>query len=603
MKGNGRLFLILRLAGTDSDRILSAIERCLDLLAEAPAGALPVHWNFPVFPLFTGSEPSATRALRRILDRPGDMLVPMGYSGAPHHLLSAEELACDIAWAAKNPFSTGLETKLGARLELLVPAAADLIRASSRARYAAGPPILAADPAGDRAILLSAGRVFACPTLPLGFPKAPPVRSFLALLRRFRRRLGGESGLVIADPLALAGDPIEALVLAAIKTGSRGGVFASLRDHPALGPAQALVDAARRGATGGGLDLDSLIGVAGVPLDPSSRRARLPSRRPARKRRSAQATRERLELLAAAERAGSEEPDGGDSGNPVLLFDMQGEVVLDEGDLQASFSGGRLAGLRRAGRGLLVGRPSRAFIARSGRERAFSVVSAFSFEGPGTRGLRTTFRAPGEAGGRIVTDLFFADGFPRLVAGVTVRYPDLDDGGWVDSYAPIEMPLFALAASERVEIAGWYPDGEAYSLGLPAEERSLVLPGCRFLLSKGDTSVLIAFPADEAGPLELLPLRLRECEDGLVLFASPHGSYAPTQAARLAGMEEHFTFFIDATRERPLEPPDLGAPPPGTVPAWIRRREPARAGLDSPALGGRTPSGAVHHAEAKKGLA
>lgn len=140
--------IILRFPTADSVQLVAAIERCLD--AAGPEERFSINWNYPLHTLLSDSSSRAENVVSRLKARRTDTQLPMGFSGAYHGLLSAEELKREIQWAGKNPWGEDLETAYGSDLEILFPLSVDLIRPPIRRIYAAGPTILVADRDGER---------------------------------------------------------------------------------------------------------------------------------------------------------------------------------------------------------------------------------------------------------------------------------------------------------------------------------------------------------------------------------------------------------------------------------------------------------------------
>ncbi|MEM5946945.1 hypothetical protein WKV44_00130 [Spirochaetia bacterium 38H-sp] len=67
-------------------------------------------WNIPLYPFLEEESGLSSFIGKRIFH--GDMVISMGYSAAPLHLLTEEEARMELLWAAHNPWWTGLHDKL-----------------------------------------------------------------------------------------------------------------------------------------------------------------------------------------------------------------------------------------------------------------------------------------------------------------------------------------------------------------------------------------------------------------------------------------------------------------------------------------------------------
>ena len=78
---------------------------------------------------------SLARTLHDRMDRTGDALTSMGFSGACHPLLNLDELDKELSWGLKNPWGTGLTDVLNIRPHVLIPRVPDLARPDALKLY------------------------------------------------------------------------------------------------------------------------------------------------------------------------------------------------------------------------------------------------------------------------------------------------------------------------------------------------------------------------------------------------------------------------------------------------------------------------------------
>jgi len=603
MKRLGQLFFIASYPDTRLDRVTAAIEHSLRALEDEPTDLLSVHWNFAAYPLLADSSARIGKLIDRILERTTDMILPMGYSGAYQHLLLKEELDRELAWVATNPFGSGFATVLGIQPEVLFPRAADFLRNSSIAAWRERTPVLLADSKRGEILLRRDGRDATFPLLWIepGWERRlwlsnshlSVSSSVASLVRRLKHFANGSlhtAGFVVGDMTAMEPEQITALFasLVRLQRAHGAGLFVRLRENlPHLEPKAA----GTHEPSGGSIAVrpfDLLAAASLIPIDPASRMVRWEverSRAVPGRRRSISRSAEDRELRQRLERLGPVDPlavalthtsmPHRRDPDRTLIADMLGEVLLDEGDFAVRFSSGRLRGMARGGREFLAGLPSRSYLTVGRREIPFSVVNAFSIESEHVRGLRVSCQAIDPDfvhPGAITQDFLLVQDFRQLVVAITVRYPELQPQLYVEACAAMEVPLFHLEENEEITIEACYPDGEEYRLKIPPAAGTLALPGCRFRFTRGESTFLLAFPHGESTSIDVLPLLITAEERGHLLSVSPRGLYGKTAANRLAGIEEHFTLFVDADLRGQLPVPSLDANPGSEVrPAWIRR--------------------------------
>ncbi len=605
MKRQGQLLFIASYPGSHAARVVSAIEHSLQALEAEPSDLLSVHWNFAVYPLLADGTARVSKLIDRILERSSDMILPMGYSGAYQPLLLREELDRELAWVAANPFGSGFTTVLGIQPEVLFPHAPDLLRDSSIAAWREHTPVLVADRERGQILLRREERDAAFPLLWLEpgwerrswlsnshFSQSASVAALLRRLKHFAKIGPEATGFLVGDMTAMEPQQIAALfsALFRLQRAHGGELFARLREClPRLTPKSAPGrEEAGRDASPRPFDL--LAATSLIPTDPASRMIRREAERSRStahlgRRKTASRSAEERELRHRLERLSPLNPLDESLPHPAhahrrdpdrtLIADMLGEVLLDEGDFAVRFSSGRLAGLERGGRELLAKIPSRSYLAVDGREIPFSVINAFSIEGEQVRGLRVSARAADVDfvhPGTITQDFLLVQDFRQLVVTLSVHYPELQPQLYVEAYAAMEIPLFRLEEGEEIGVEGFYPDGEKYRLRLPPTPGVRCVPGSRFLLTRGEAAFLLAFPEGESTTIDLLPIRITAEEHGLLLSVNPRGFYGRTAANQLAGIEEHFTLFLDAGLRQEIPIPPLDVNPGSEVrPAWIRR--------------------------------
>ena len=631
------LLLGVRWCGEPPARITTYTEALLAALeaVEARGRPIPVHWNLAAQQLEKGGE-RLERLVQRIAERlrtQGDRVLPAGYAGAYHPLLSAAELERELVWSRENPWGSGLSTRFGRDLPFLLPVYPDLPRERSLGVYSRqgfrGAGVLLA----PRAETPAGARPGAAP-FRLGFPASPqadpPFRVFACLplpavetpneLRAFLRgplRAGGP------EPLFLLLDYAAVTRAQAERGNPPERLFAALRAWLEA-PAQrtpllflSLEEALGRDAeaSGAAAPPPAPEGLPEPPLpwDPPARallrRVRRHRRRPGEEE---EGIRRLLRTLAPGAEEWSAAPSPSRPARALrrttgraVTASMTGSAVLAGPDFDAYFRGGQLAGLH--GRvspavarlpGLPDERQVGAHLRVGGRRLLFQLESCVSFESSSRTGLSAVLAASLPGVGEPFTlaiEYTFDDRGPGLRLDLSLRYPEdlsvkdaasasglagasrttgrsRSAASLLEEVVPLEIPLALLAAGERVETAGLYPDGSAWRCLLPGAreeeagtrsgpEQAVVLAGSRFLFHRRgeggrEDRLRLEIPAGGPRPpngpaigwgeTHLVRLRLlpADREGRRALVISPFGSGFPLSAARLAGQREELSLSL-----------------------------------------------------------
>ena len=567
MKRSLDILLVLRFSTSNTVRLVSAIERCLDALERGIEEPLPVHWAFAPHWLVGDSSRRADEVLARLKARSGDMIVPAGFAGAYHLLLAPSELERELAWAVRNPWLEGVEDCFGRPPDALVSDYADLFRTSSEKIYAASPVHLVVAQDGGSVSLFD-GKIRA--TIPSISVCGVRVSEVMKRLKRAYRREEHDRYFVVVDPLRGAPGELEELLaqlvhLSAVRAGLRFETVRTLL----------------QGGTGQPAETNCAIGATSwIPVDPQTRLVRRPAfgRTDTKRSTPETRTRRRLELLSAMDTAEAGIPLETEAAAPVtrtLIADMSGDITLSEGSVDVHFRGGEFAGLSRGGTQLLSGGASRGYFRSADSENAFRTVSTFSFEDEGVRGLRVIKGLSGEgvvSPGRVVLDFYFHEESDELIVSTQVLYPQFSGSGLIERYALIEMPLFEIGDGESISVEGEYPYGERYLRTIALLSYPIQLPGKRFLFRKGRAAFRIAFPTLEREEVELLPVELRSDGQRRCLYLNPRGNYAPVSSSAISGIQEHFTMILAAdTTDRLTLGESLPAMSRGVEGEWMRR--------------------------------
>ena len=502
------------------------VERALELLeligTDGPDGrdSIPVAWNLPAADLAAAGDDTAAAVLQRIAERAqvcGDVLVPMGLTGAPNVALHADELAGEISWAASNIWHTGAADSTRSAPELLLPRSPDPYRSNALACYGASEvPVGMVGEASDGAWLSlvpngGGAAERALPVLQLGSiaPESLTRRALSRMLRTRQRAaravLHKDAGVIVQ--LGPQPAPEAELLLTLLSTLTEGRRSSSWSAAP-LSP-----DAA---ASGG---VPRLIAVQSPPADPARSRE---TSRMRRRRGSKINTRRILETLAGARTGADEESESAsthlhvpDEGRREFIASMMGEAVIPGTTMSACFTQGRLCGLHGEATRPATARPAQSFVVTAaGEHLTDGVESCFSFESELSRGLRSESVIAHETHGlavRIRTEYSLVDEYDALVASQHV----LESGGHTDDV------LYVLAEPilrrDRCAITGYHTDGSVYDHEVSWQPGETTLWGEAFQIWDGESCYTLVPVTTDGRPMSWSISLLREPGPAVVL--------------------------------------------------------------------------------------
>jgi hypothetical protein len=571
------IILFLRFSARKRENAACDMESALELFSEGRLpGDIPLHWNFPVHPILAegnsvtvDGDPAAAAVneIRRRTAAKLDILLPMGYSGAYHALLTDEELRQEYNWAFTNPRRTGFEDVFGTKPKLVMPAQMDFLRPSSRSFYnntpctwVAVPDIYArrkAPPTGLHAAeVLDHGNMYYLPLLHL----TPPVEEALKPLKKLSRRGISPLAVLVDFTNGNSGEDILSFFDTVERLRQKADInFVQISRWLLPDRRQELIH------TGGGFTLGdrvpgTMLPLITLPHDPADRVRRLEA---GKKRfflhqhnieNDAEPYRESiLKANSLCKRSETVEtpPNSSACETPVdraLIADMPGTVVIKESHFEAEFVNGRFSNIISDRGALLSGMQAESYIRINGKNRPFENAGVYSFESDEIRGLREALvlDAPGGGEGKLIIDYMFIRENPSLFISVDIRYPELGREPLIDGYAPLELPLFRFGPEDSLTAAGVYPDGTQYTLSVPSSGASYDLPGHRFVITKNGTGFTLSFPFVEELPVEIVPVLVRPAKKECLFCINPKGSYKPSEARFINGFTEHFTLMISA---------------------------------------------------------
>jgi hypothetical protein len=529
------------------------------LLEEATAleTDFPLQWIFSVSPLLEQTSRTLNNLLLEIRTRSGsrrDCLVPAGFRGAVHPLLTAEELEKELTWCWSHPAAAGFSELFAAAPAAVMPSYPDPWRElaagvySRRGFKALGLP---QDPARPYHFLRRGrdARAAIFMYIPLSassredfdrrifsLPAAVPAREktlFVVLDTASLLVLREQDG----EPRPLVGKLLDVL-------GSKYAVTPiSLSDPRLFSPVP---------KAPGSLD------YLPVRADPLRRRMWLQAE-PLRSKevRKDKDLRSILELI-------SDEPDhrpparkkAPTQDQRVLDANMTGTVVLSGECFDANFTDGRLTGLSSGKQPLFGAGPAQVYLELAGNRYDYRTESAFSFQGPGEYGLRTVFKlnlprtavsrtAAPRAESLLVADCYFREDSPDLLLDFRLTYPELEEKNEITAIAPYEIPLLAAAPGEALCVRARFPERDEVEHrfspdGAPTGAELRQLSGSEFILDVGGQRLFLRF--HNSPRIGLMEFCRRRRGGTQYLYANLNGSYRAGGAAGTSGMRESFSF-------------------------------------------------------------
>ena len=546
--------------------------------------SIPIHWNFPCVPFLEGRHPLFADFIRRIEDRcrsGEDLLLPMGYSGAPHPVLEVQELLRELKWCQSNPWKSGIRDVFGACPPSLLPLAPDFFRKEAKYLYR--------DSGFDRVgVILSSAdfrSVAGLVSLRTGKPEILPVLQWVptstgkssegtSLVRSANqlRRQGIDRIFLLYDPGAClhADNSIDRVeffrrTVDALRKGFSAR-FLSLGDLPPPKTETDLPDDWNEQVPCSCFQPSNSVTIT----DPRIRRGLL-SIRDIRKQRY----RRRLDYRFILETLSPSVYVTPAQISPKPLFpspnrqtvaDMQGDVILSGQSFSVRFVGGCFHGLRSDNGQITLDLPTQSYLKTGNRVLPFESKGTFSIEDDDIRGLReikglraTAKRRMGKDvrvsdtgnGSTVLTEYYLAGNFPFLLLTSLISYPRLENDGGFVSFAPLEIPLIELCRGERVTVWSLYRDGSSSKLVFQDRILPCVLTGDLFFFQKSGTGILVGFPPGREVSPGICPLKIERVNSSTLIKINPFGFYNSRMTSGSRIRQELFNLYLGAAPSCP----------------------------------------------------
>jgi hypothetical protein len=495
-----------------------------------------VHWNLPALPIDMPlrKRTAVLKPLKSRIERRGDIVTAMGFSGAVHPLLNMDELEREVSWGLKNPWGTGITDVLGVCPTILIPRVADPWRPAAWKLYGEhgfGKIGVFPDP-GDLAAETSAGCLFFIRTMASSCPPGS------LETRRLKKLLAASPNVRLQ--LDLSGVTDQDAVRKLLE--APGGLFGGR--PPAFSPLAELSGPLPARYAGRAVRLDwapfSLPGLHAA-LEKTAGISR-------KKRKKTEEYGALLSQLGAIDDELQAEVPG-KAEDPRrhlrLVAHMLGEVSLAGSSFDVRLQGGRFSGVTRQGKELMPLLPARSFF-RVGRSLwQYRTVSSFSFESDHGTGLREELRIDGAQGSLVSIEYSFRDDSPLLSIALEMRFPDIPAGAQVDEYAPLALPLRLLKKRETATIEISAPDGSTSSVEVSEETGSVLAPGALHRIRRVDGGwIVLQFASAERTAWGLPSFRVTRARGARVLEANPFGSNTAQPGPALSGRHASFSLRL-----------------------------------------------------------
>jgi hypothetical protein len=497
----------------------------------------PVCWAFPV-PPFGGRrmpEDPFLSALRKRLKSGQDDLVSRGFRGAPHPLLTIDELDKELSWALKNPWGTGAADIFGIKPSIMAPLLADLSRRRAIETYldngfawigAEGQRPLAPITNGGITVFtyVRFGRDEGEKTIP---------RSILCLLKR-------EKDLFLMVDIssfstgAMAESTLSRLVGSFVSSGAEFLTLENLRaKRPTTGPLP--VSQCSWSALPVGILRDRLAAALVVQQ---------------KKRKKNEDYKKILDLLVLQDTfadTGSgkrtEEGAGTRRHERTLVAHMQGDVTLIGSHFDVRLSGGRLRGIMKNDNFVTPGDCTASFITVNGKTFAFKARGAISFEGDSGTGLRVDLEPDGKSaaafsGGSLSLEYEFRGDLPELNISLTARYPKLTAKQIVNALVPLSLPLLELKGGASVSLDVVCPDGSLAGYELTEKDGWRLIPGMTWSTGAPGRRIFLSAGQAADGKWGIFFFRIAKKRGRRVLEVCPFGSPLPVPGMMVSEKRE-----------------------------------------------------------------
>jgi hypothetical protein len=529
---------------------------------------MPLHWNLPNTPYLEKKNPQLDGIITEIklrLSSRNDCIIPMGYSGAAHPLLTARELEKELEWGISNSWKTGIVEQFKVRPHILIPGVPDPLRADLVKVYKKTGFTLIGLPADDAAQktygfgpwlchepveyflyqeLKAAGKTAGDP-LPFGYPKQAPYlfilldlaqedihQRFEEFIRRVSRRFHVRYGSLKKDkPSRPKKQPeLHPTPHPALTCNPLGRVY--LNSATTLRGKEKKTDTDTR-------NILKLVSFNNWDLDAK-----------------------KISLLDSARNKSFLHPR-------VISAHMPGDVTLPGTHFNAVFSEGKLHSLVKAGKNYLTGAYPRSLAGTARMTCKYTTGSVFSFEDENSRGLleKSTCSLPAPAGeSTIIREYYFVDDFPYLIITMEVTYTNLPPAAGIVRLVPFELPVARFNRDQAPVLYCLYSDGSQSAVKPPDLSAVYTVGSSLYYLSLEESYLVFGFVPHRNPLIGTIQLRTEQQNHDYYLLADILGTSIPVETALYDHTKEVCSLFIGISDHAPKKIPFFPQGVLGTIP-------------------------------------
>ncbi|MBN1524643.1 MAG: hypothetical protein JW904_09175 [Spirochaetales bacterium] len=515
---------------------------------------IPVTWCIPSHPFLENRDNDYGYIISEIRERAkqvGDAVLPVGFSGAPHQLLTEKEVKKELAWGIKNPWKSGVADIFSNSMRYFVPVETDFNRQQIVKQYAQK---------GIKGIILPAP-----PDSPYMFRREPVsdihIFNAFSFLLMEKRKPEKELKLYFPRPIqnifvmVSPESEVHIDLLMLLRKFLEKQATVSCCSFPEIVQAVPIpekkIPAAKKFFPG--------LPLTSVPCDDPVSRARLLKSAAIRQKDpdSNDTVREILSNTATATTAGRAEKLLAQKKTlllPARIYTahMPGEILLPGQNFDVKLNKGKLVDFFYNEHRYLPNLPSSSFISDRNVKKEFIYDRMFSFDTEDIRGLESILSFGGQKESAVCSiSYYFHSECPWLFITSDFSFRQIPLSGDISEIAPMEIHICSLPGQETKSIISLYPDGtESRTEFRNANSRSILF-GSVFSIEQEGKYIVFGFLPNKSSPIMPIPCITRSNRKQAVVSINPFGTYNYTPHFPYAGFAEQLTFFIGLRDEAP----------------------------------------------------
>ncbi|RPJ09843.1 MAG: hypothetical protein EHM28_00395 [Spirochaetaceae bacterium] len=544
------LFLGISFLNVPGKDLAGAVERITVIFKENP-----VNWFFPAAWAFEGSgnrqgiaagEHSFFGIIRERMAKISDTVLPIGYSGSPHTLLTLPEIKKELSWAYKNPWKSGITDIFKTKPHILLPAGVDFSRKNiSRIYSQAGVSCIAlpADPAKPYSFDGNPVGQIAC-------IKYLPVTCLSGknMAKEIRARIHNKMERVFLLADAADEKSIETLITAGrFLTKKYQMSYASFSNYSSSPKGKAEADQEH----------------LPTPNDPFYRMLLVKSG--IKRHKGTEKNGEFREILmsssVSAVNKNQLELDTY-SRKPMIpekiyTANMPGEVLLPGHNFDVILDRGRLLDFTSGKTSFLPRLPVQSYLGGAKKNTDYRYDRMFSFESEEIRGLEALLLyKPADEREHMLSILYYFYGeFPCLMVSAEMKYTTAMFKKPPASIVPIEIPMFEFASSNEQAVFSLYADGSESTSIVRAGHQYGILAGSLFYFEHMGRYIFWGIFPGKSIPCSVVPYRIMTNKRRSYFCINPFGTYSTEDAFQYTNTAETCTLYFGICDNRPEKLP------------------------------------------------